>query len=84
LGVQAQTQRGVASLLGQHLVKTGLLPPSVSRDFALLTGLRAQADYNRHFQLAAADLAEELARVEALFTLVEGFLADRGITPPAV
>jgi uncharacterized protein (UPF0332 family) len=42
LGVQAQTHRGVASLLGQHLVRPGLLPTRVSRDFATLLGLRGQ------------------------------------------
>jgi uncharacterized protein (UPF0332 family) len=44
LEVQTQTHRGVASLLGQHLVKPGLVPTSVARDFATLLGLRSQAD----------------------------------------
>src|SRR5512137_1951637 len=52
-GVQAQSHGGLASLLGQHLVKPGLLSASVAREFAALMGLRGQADYNRHFILDA-------------------------------
>jgi uncharacterized protein (UPF0332 family) len=83
LGVQAQTHRGVASLLGQHLVKPGLLPTSVGRDFATLLGLRSQADYNRHFLLDAASVAEELTRVDTLFAGIGAFLTSRGIVLPA-
>jgi uncharacterized protein (UPF0332 family) len=82
LGVQAQTHRGMAALLGQHLVKPALMPGSVGRDFAALMGLRSQADYNRHFLLDAASSAEELARVEALFLLVGEFLKGRGLSLP--
>jgi uncharacterized protein len=82
LGIQAQTRRGVASLLGQHLVKPGLLPASVARDFAVLLGLRSQADYNRHFLLDGASAAEELARVDSLFTTVGQLLASHGILQP--
>lgn len=84
LGVQAQTHRGIAALLGQHLVRPGLVPPSVSRDFAALIGLRNQADYNRHFILDSQTIGEELARVEGLFATVGGFLQPRGIAVPPV
>ena len=79
IGVQAQTHAGLAMLLGQHLVKPGLLSPSVSHDLAALLGLRGQADYNRHFLLDKAAMYEELARVERLFATVGAFLATRGI-----
>ena len=82
VGVQAQTHRGVASLLGQHLVKPGLVPTSVGRDFATLLGLRSQADYNRHFLLDAPSIAEELARVEGLFAIIGALLKSRGIALP--
>jgi uncharacterized protein (UPF0332 family) len=82
LGVQAQTHRGVALLLGQHLVKPGLVPTSVGRDFATLLGLRSQADYNRHFLLDAPSISDELARIDALFQLLGAFLTSRGITLP--
>jgi uncharacterized protein (UPF0332 family) len=82
LGVQAQTHRGVASLLGQHLVKPGLMPTGVGRDFATLLGLRSQADYNRHFLLDAAGITDELARVDAMFQLIGTFLTSRGISLP--
>lgn len=81
-GVQAQAHRGVALLLGQHLVKPGLVPTSVARDFATLIGLRNQADYNRHFLLDAPSINDELARVDALFQPLEGFFAARGISLP--
>jgi hypothetical protein len=80
--VQAQTHRGVAQLLGQHLVKPGLLPSSVGRDFAILLGLRSQADYNRHFLLDGAAISEELARVDGLFATLGAFLAARGVPMP--
>ncbi|HEU4579261.1 MAG TPA: HEPN domain-containing protein [Polyangiaceae bacterium] len=83
LGVQAQTHRGVAALLGQHLIKPGLLPASVGRDLAALMGLRSQADYNRHFLLDATSLAEELERVEQLFSVVGTWIAARGVPAPA-
>lgn len=82
LGVQAHTHRGVASLMGQYLVMPGLVPTSVGRDFATLLGLRSQADYNRHFALDAASIAEELARVEGLFSTLGAFLDSRGIALP--
>ena len=82
LGVQAQTHRGVASLLGQHLIKPGLVPISVGRDFATLLGLRSQADYNRHFLLDGPSVADELARVEGLFSTLGTFLTCRGISLP--
>jgi uncharacterized protein (UPF0332 family) len=80
LGIQAQTHAGVATLLGQHLVKPGLLPASVSRDLSSLLGLRSQADYNRHFVLDAQGMAEELARAAKMFSVVEAFLAARGVS----
>ena len=81
LGLQAQTHAGVAALLGQHLVKPGLLPAHASRDLATLMGLRGQADYNRHFVLDAEGFANELLRAERLFSLVGEFLAARGVPP---
>lgn len=82
LGVQAQTHRGVASLLGQHLVRPGLVPTSVARDFATLLGLRSQADYNRHFLLDAPSITDELARVDAMFHVIGAFLTSHGISLP--
>jgi len=79
LGVQAQSHGGLANLLGQHLIKPGLVPAGVGRDFAMLMGLRAQADYNRHFTMDAEGFAEEVQRAEALFAMLEGFLAQRGV-----
>lgn len=79
LGVQAQTHSGVATLLGQHLVKPGLLPTSVSHDLASLLGLRGQADYNRHFTIDRQGIADELDKVTRMFSIVEDFLASRGV-----
>ncbi len=80
LGVQAQTHAGVATLLGQHLVKPGLLAPSVSHDLASLLGLRGQADYNRHFTLDEKGIREELAKTTEMFAVIEAFLASRGVS----
>lgn len=82
LGVQAHSHGGVASLLGQHLIRPGLVPSKVGRDFAVLLGLRGQADYNRHFQLDAAGFAEELQRAESLFVAITPFLQAQGLQLP--
>lgn len=79
LGVQAQTHAGVASMLGQYLVKPGLIPVHVARQFAGLMGLRSQADYNRHFIMDEGGFAEEMKNSDALFRALEAFLAERGI-----
>jgi hypothetical protein len=55
----------------------------VGRDLAALMGLRSQADYNRHFLLDASSLAEELERVEQLFSVIGAWIAARGISAPA-
>jgi uncharacterized protein (UPF0332 family) len=80
LGLQAQSHGGVAVLLGKHLIGPGLLPVHVGRDFAMLMGLRSQADYNRHFSLDADSFQSELARAEALFSLIGQFLEARGVS----
>jgi uncharacterized protein (UPF0332 family) len=79
LGVQAQTHGGLASLLGQHLVRPGLVPSQVGRHFAALMGLRSQADYNRHFVMDAEGFAEEMLRADTLFSALEAFLSEHGI-----
>lgn len=79
LGVQAQSHGGVASLLGQHLIKPGLAPAHVGHHFAALMGLKSQADYNRHFVMDEVGFAEEMQRAEALFKLLGEFLAERGV-----
>ncbi len=79
LGVQAQTHGSLASLLGQHLVQPGLVPPSVARHFAALMGLRSQVDYNRHFVMDADGFGEETQKADAVFSILEAFLAAKGI-----
>jgi uncharacterized protein (UPF0332 family) len=80
LGVQAQTHSGLTSVLGQHLVRPGLVPAQVAREFASLMGLRSQADYNRHFVMDSEGYEQAQLMADALFTSLEGFLATRGIT----
>jgi uncharacterized protein (UPF0332 family) len=79
LGVQAQSRGGLASLLGQHLVKPGLVATQVARDFAAIMGLRSQADYNRFFVMDAEGFADEMLRAEELFLVLRDFLRTRGV-----
>jgi uncharacterized protein (UPF0332 family) len=79
LGIQSQSHGGLASLLGQHLVKPGFVPAQVARDFSMLMGLRGQADYNRHFVMDAEGFADEMQRAEVLFSRLGEFLAQRGV-----
>jgi hypothetical protein len=51
--------------------------------FAILMGLRGQADYNWFFVMDAEGFADELARVEALFSVLGGFLDAHGIVTPS-
>jgi uncharacterized protein (UPF0332 family) len=78
-GVQAQSHGGLASLLGQHLVRPGLLPASVAREFAALMGLRSQADYNRHFVMDAEGFAVVTRNADAVVAPLEAYLAGRGL-----
>ncbi len=78
LGIQAHSHAGLASLLGQHLVKPGLVPVRVAHDFAILLGLRNQADYNRYFMLDAPTISDELTRLDTLFASLEAFSELRG------
>ncbi|MBN2197087.1 MAG: HEPN domain-containing protein [Polyangiaceae bacterium] len=82
VGVQAETHGGVAALLGQHLVRPGLVPVAVARDFSTLMALRQQSDYNRHFVCDANGFADDLARAEVTFRVLAGFLASRGASVP--
>ncbi len=78
-GVQAQSHGGLASLLGQHLVRPGLLPARLAREFAALMGLRGQADYNRHFVMDADGFAAVRRDADSLFAPLDAFLAGRGV-----
>lgn len=79
IGVQAQTHSGLASLLGQHLIRPGLVPALVAREFAALMGFRSQADYNRHFVMDAEGYEEARTKADAIFAILEGFVAKRGV-----
>ena len=78
-GVQAQSHGGLATLLGQHLVRPGLLPAQVAREFAALMGLRGQADYNRHFVMDGEGFAAVTKNADALFAPLEAYLVGRGL-----
>jgi uncharacterized protein (UPF0332 family) len=78
-GVQAQSHGGLASLLGQHLVRPGLLPARVAREFATLMGLRSQADYNRHFVMDGEGFAAVTRNADAVFAPIEAYLVAGGL-----
>ncbi|MBN1608680.1 MAG: HEPN domain-containing protein [Polyangiaceae bacterium] len=81
LGVQAQTHGGLATLLGQHLVRPGLVPAQVGRGFAALMGLRGQADHNRHFVIDREGFAAVTTSADAVFSALDAFLSERGVQP---
>jgi len=78
-GVQAQSHGGLATLLGQHLIRPGLLPAHVARELAALMGLRSQADYNRHFVMDAEGFVAAMKNADALFAPIEAYLVGRGV-----
>ncbi len=78
-GVQAQSHVGLATLLGQHLVRPGLLPAQVARELAALMGLRGQADYNRHFVMDAEGFTAVTKNADGLFAPLEAYLVGRGV-----
>jgi uncharacterized protein len=60
-GIEPRSHAGVASLLGQHFVKTNRLDPGDARLFVRLQKYRVEADYSRNFVLTPEALAEDLA-----------------------
>lgn len=78
-GVQAESHGGLAGLLGQHLVRPGLVPTHVGKELGILMGLRGQADYNRHFVMDADGFAAATRSADVLFSALEASLAGRGL-----
>ncbi len=77
-GVEAESHRGLQSLVALHLVKSGLVEPACSRLLAEMYSLRNQADYNRHFHLDAAGANEEVARGVRLAAAFDNYLLAQG------
>lgn len=53
---QAQTHRGVITLLGLHFIKTGKLPEHLGKLYSRLFELRQTGDYDDLFELTQEDV----------------------------
>lgn len=61
VGLEARTHKGLISLLGEHFVRPGRLPPTMGRLVSRMQRDREDADY----ALGAVFTAEEAARIIA-------------------
>jgi len=76
--IEPRSHAGVASLLGQHFVKTGRLDTGDARLFARLQKYRLEADYGRDFVLTAAALAEDLDSCRGFIARVRALIEQAG------
>lgn len=77
-GLDPQTHRGAISLLGQHFIVPGRLPPERGKELARLEQFRAEADYNRFFVFTAEGASEELAVAERYSAAIRQLLHAGG------
>ena len=77
-GLEPRTHRGLLSLLGAQLVRTGRLPAEVQHEVARLETYRTYADYDRDFVATAELVQGELAAAERVREVVLRFLAAAG------
>ncbi|MFB3852811.1 MAG: HEPN domain-containing protein [Vicinamibacterales bacterium] len=75
-GVEPRSHAGLASLLGQHFVKSGRLDPADARLFARLQKYRLEADYGRDFVLTADALREDSEACRAFVEKVRVLVAS--------
>lgn len=75
-GVEPQTHRGVASMLGQHFIVPRKLPVDRAKDLARLEQFRSEADYNRFFVLSPEGAAEEAAVADRFRAAARAYLQD--------
>jgi uncharacterized protein (UPF0332 family) len=71
-GLQPRSHTGVATLLGQHFVKTGRLDSGDARLFARLQKYRIEADYSAEFVVTSDAIEEDLAACRAFVERVRG------------
>lgn len=69
IGLEAKGHRAVVSLVGEHFVRTGILPPAIGRVVSRMQRDREDADY----EPAAVFTSDEAA---ALIVEAERFLAE--------
>lgn len=78
----AKTHRGIEQAFNLHVVKAGLLPKSVAKDFSFLLELRWQADYDMESDPTTEEAQRGLAAAGTIVAAVEAFLdAAGGRTP---
>ena len=77
-GIEPRTHKGLHSLLGSELVRSGRLPAHVQHRIARLQTYRELADYDRDF-VATRELVEtELAAAREVRGSIRAFLDDAG------
>jgi uncharacterized protein (UPF0332 family) len=64
IGVEPKTHEGVHSMIAQHFVRPGRLPPGTSRLLKHLEGDRELADYDLSTELTESEAKEAIADAE--------------------
>lgn len=79
---QAKTHHGIEQAFNLHVVKAGLLPKSVAKDFSFLLELRWQADYDLESVPTPEEAQRGIDAAERIVAAVEQLLAERGGSTP--
>lgn len=74
VGIESKTHRSVASLLGEHFVKTGRLSPELGRAVSRMQRDREDADYQTGAVFTIEEAASMVAQAEAFRDAVRGLL----------
>ena len=78
-GVNVTSHRAIRRLFGQHLIKTGKLPPRLATILAEEQDDRALADYDVLFDPEPERVQKRVADAEDFLRAIKVFLAERGM-----
>ena len=73
-GIEVQTHRGVAAMIGEHFVKPGALDSAMGRLLSRMQRDREDADYLAGAVFTESDTREMIANAESFLAAVERIL----------
>ncbi|HMA92675.1 MAG TPA: HEPN domain-containing protein [Polyangiaceae bacterium] len=80
LGEEPVTHAGVERLIHRDLVRSGLLPPEVAREFSRLQKMRLDADYTSEFVFTSEGSTEDLSVARQFIEAARKVLREGGWT----
>ncbi len=76
-GYNAQTHAGVARLLAQYYVKTGIIPEEVGKNYNRLFDLRQTGDYDDWRTIEEEDVTKMLEPAEMFIQTIEELIKEQ-------